>query len=132
MASLDNKELAYTNAIQIIKALTMAGFVPNYSSGLYKSRDRTEPCIGVKVVHTLYNRFKDRWFLELLYPDLLAWNTCVRDIMTASCGEVSGGDMLTPVLRVMTAGSGTTAATIKRPGLLCSAATRTSPSRRRM
>lgn len=83
MASLDNKELAYSNAIQIIKALTMAGFVPNYSSGLYKSRDRTEPCIGVKVVSTLYHRFKDRWFLELLYPDLLSWNTYVHAVHAA-------------------------------------------------
>lgn len=31
MASLIDRDLAYSNAIQIIKAKTVAGFVPNYS-----------------------------------------------------------------------------------------------------
>eukprot|EP01052_Picozoa_sp_SAG31_P053613 SAG31_NODE_13837_length_843_cov_1.120968_1_plen_237_part_00 len=54
MLSLDAKEFALSNLIQIIKARVMAGFVPGYSKGIEKTRDKTEPPIGSKVVHEIY------------------------------------------------------------------------------
>lgn len=75
MFSIDNKELAYANATEITKAITEAGFVPNcyYSNG-FKSRDRSQPPVGSLAVWSIYNRYKEKWFLELLYDELLTWN----------------------------------------------------------
>merc|ERR1712185_190767 len=50
MLSLDAKELAYSNLIQVTRSKTGRGFVPNYSAGGIKSQDRTEPPIGAKVL----------------------------------------------------------------------------------
>lgn len=75
MFSVDNKELAYANATEITKAITEAGFVPNcyYSNG-FKSRDRSQPPVGSLAVWSIYNRYKEKWFLELVYDELLTWN----------------------------------------------------------
>jgi hypothetical protein len=75
MASLDNKGLAYANAAAITRSITEAGFIPNYA-GPYNlgSPDRSQPPVGSYVVHKIYQRFPERWFLELLYDQLLSWN----------------------------------------------------------
>lgn len=75
MFSIDNKELAYANAVEITLAADGVGFVPNcyYSNG-YRSRDRSQPPVGSMTVWKLYERYHDRWLLELLYPRLLMWN----------------------------------------------------------
>jgi len=74
MASLDNKEIAYSNVIQISKSKTFAGFVPNFSSGLRKSEDRTEPPVGCKVVSEIYKKYKEKWLVEVVFDDLMGWN----------------------------------------------------------
>eukprot|EP01043_Picozoa_sp_COSAG02_P022723 COSAG02_NODE_1189_length_13995_cov_7.850101_9_plen_647_part_00 len=76
MLSLDAKELAVSNLIQIIKARVMDGFVPGYSKGIEKTRDKTEPPIGSKVVHEIYKRHGNDvlWVVELLFNDLLGWH----------------------------------------------------------
>jgi hypothetical protein len=75
MLSVDNRELAYCNAIEITLAADRCGFVPNFiCSNDYVSYDRSQPPVGSRTVWTLYERFGDRWFLELLYPRLLRWN----------------------------------------------------------
>ncbi len=75
MASLDFKELAYSNAIAITDALTERGFVPNLeaSNGL-KSFDRSQPPVGSMVCKLIYDRHQERWFLERVYDKLLTWN----------------------------------------------------------
>lgn len=75
MFAVDNKALAYANATEITKAITEQGFVPNsyYSNG-FKSRDRSQPPVGSLAVWTIYKTYKDKWFLELLYQELLTWN----------------------------------------------------------
>lgn len=75
MAALDNRELAYANAIEITHERTEEGFVPNESfvCGL-KSRGWSQPPVGSLIVNKLYQRFGDRWFLEELFDDLLSWN----------------------------------------------------------
>ena len=44
-----------------------------YSNG-FKSRDRSQPPVGSLVVWMLYKQYKEKWFLELLYKELLTWN----------------------------------------------------------
>ncbi|MDR1746050.1 MAG: hypothetical protein LBR49_02105 [Tannerella sp.] len=75
MLSAGNKELAYANAIEITDAITENGFVPNfYAVNNYKSRDRSQPPVGSLAVWTIYGKYKEKWFLELVYDNLLTWN----------------------------------------------------------
>ena len=75
MLSVDSKELAYANAVEITRGVTEDGFVPNfYTESNYKSRDRSQPPVGTLAAWTIYQKYKEKWFLELLYNDLLNWN----------------------------------------------------------
>ncbi|HEY1807407.1 MAG TPA: trehalase family glycosidase, partial [Acidobacteriaceae bacterium] len=75
LASIGDRDLAYTNALEILREETPQGFVPNYArAGNWKSSDRSEPPVGSITVLGLYRRFHDRWFLEDAYAPLLRWN----------------------------------------------------------
>ena len=75
LASIGDKDLAYANAIEILREETPQGFVPNYArAGNWKSSDRSEPPVGAITVLGLYKQFHDRWFLEDAYEPLLKWN----------------------------------------------------------
>lgn len=75
MQSLDNKELAYCNAIEITHTMTHDGFVPNYScQDNFKSFDRSQPPVGSMAVLMIYKRYRERWFLEEVYKSLVQWN----------------------------------------------------------
>ena len=75
MLSVDNRELAICNAIEITMATDKCGFVPNFkcSNDAY-SYDRSQPPIGSRAIWSIYEKYGDKWFLELLYPRLLRWN----------------------------------------------------------
>lgn len=75
MASLESKELAYANAVEITKHITPGGFIPNFA-GSYGSAsfDRSQPPVGSLVFKELYKKFQDKWLLEYVYDDLLKWN----------------------------------------------------------
>lgn len=75
LASIGDKDLAYANALEILREETPQGFVPNYArAGNWKSTDRSEPPVGSITVLDLYQRFHDRWFLEDAFTPLLRWN----------------------------------------------------------
>lgn len=75
LASIGDKDLAYANAVEILRESTAQGFVPNYArAGNWKSSDRSEPPVGAITVLGLYKKFHDRWFLEETYQPLLDWN----------------------------------------------------------
>lgn len=75
LASIGDKDLAYANAIEILREETAQGFVPNYArAGGWKSSDRSEPPVGAITVLGLYRKFHERWFLEDAYQPLLKWN----------------------------------------------------------
>lgn len=75
MYALFNKELAYANAIEITKAITPDGFIPNYQSPYGQtSFDRSQPPIGSKVIMEIYKKYKEKWLLEEVYQELLTWN----------------------------------------------------------
>ncbi|HEV2481341.1 MAG TPA: trehalase family glycosidase [Puia sp.] len=75
MCSWFNKDLAYANMIEITKAISEQGFIPNYQApfGNY-SWDRSEPPVGAILVLDMYKRFHEKWFLKEVYDELLAWN----------------------------------------------------------
>ena len=75
LAAIGNRDLAYANALEILRESTPAGFVPNYArAGGWKSVDRSEPPVGAITVLELYRRFHDQWVLRAAFPDLLRWN----------------------------------------------------------
>jgi len=74
MLSLDNKELAYANAIAITKEITDRGVVPNFAQPVLKSEDRSEPPVGAFVVREIYKNHKEKWLLHEVFEELLRWN----------------------------------------------------------
>lgn len=75
MAAMGNKELAYSNAIEITREKTENGFVPNYAYGTgVASRDRSQPPVGSAMCLAIYQQYQETWFLEEVYEDLLEWN----------------------------------------------------------
>ncbi|WP_202552375.1 MGH1-like glycoside hydrolase domain-containing protein [Ginsengibacter hankyongi] len=74
MLSLDNKDLAYSNAIAITKEITKRGFVPNFGSSKNKSEDRSEPPVGSLIVNEIYKKYHEKWFLKEVFDELLSWN----------------------------------------------------------
>ena len=75
MASLENRDLAYANLIEITSEQTDAGFVPNiaHASG-YTSEDRSQPPVGSTMLLEVYRRYREKWVPEMLYPVLKTWN----------------------------------------------------------
>jgi hypothetical protein len=74
LASIGDRDLAYANAIEILREETPQGFVPNFARPGWKSFDRSEPPVGAITVLGLYKQFHDRWFLEDTFAPLLSWN----------------------------------------------------------
>ncbi|MGN9909850.1 MGH1-like glycoside hydrolase domain-containing protein [Phytohabitans sp. LJ34] len=75
LAGLFSADLAYANAVEMTRALTPAGFVPNVEQGTgRRTYDGSQPPVGSLAALELYKRFGDRWFLEEVFPGLLSWN----------------------------------------------------------
>ncbi|MDP4250345.1 MAG: trehalase family glycosidase [Bacteroidota bacterium] len=75
MLSSFNKDLAYANAVEITKSITPDGFIPNYQSPFGNtSWDRSEPPVGSAIILWIYNKYKEKWFLNEVYDELLTWN----------------------------------------------------------
>ena len=74
MFAIDNKELAYSNAIAITKEITKSGFIPNFGAGLCNSEDRSQPPVGSFVIWKIYQNYPEKWFLEEVFDELLSWN----------------------------------------------------------
>ena len=74
MFAIDNKELAYSNAIAITKEITKSGFIPNFGAGLCNSEDRSQPPVGSFVIWKIYQNYPEKWFLQEVFDELLSWN----------------------------------------------------------
>lgn len=75
MLGLFNKGVAYANAIEITKAITPKGFVPNFQAPFYNvTFDRSQPPVGSMAISALYKKYGDKWLLEETYDELLSWN----------------------------------------------------------
>lgn len=76
-----SKELAYANLIEITRP-TASGNVPGFRTQDDSVQDRSKPFVGGLVLLKLYEKFKDKWIVELLFPDLLFWTNWIRDRRT--------------------------------------------------
>jgi putative isomerase len=75
LAGIGDRDLAYANALEILREETAQGFVPNYArAGNWKSSDRSEPPVGAITVLGLYEKLHDRWFIEDAFEPLMKWN----------------------------------------------------------
>ena len=75
MASMENRELAYANAVEITKAITPGGFIPNFTGSYGEtSYDRSQPPVGSLVFKELYRKYHEKWLLEYVFDDLMRWN----------------------------------------------------------
>lgn len=75
MLAVDQKEMAYANAIAITHSLTPDGFVPNLEASYgVKSFDRSQPPVGSMVCKLIFDKYGEKWFLEEVYDNLLSWN----------------------------------------------------------
>jgi hypothetical protein len=75
LASIGDRDLAYANAIEMLREETPGGFVPNLARpGGWKNFDHSEPPVGAITVLGLYQQFHDRWFLADTFEPLLSWN----------------------------------------------------------
>jgi len=69
-----DKDLSYANLWAITSEITPEGIVPNFTTGIYKSTDRSQPPVGSMVAREVYRKTGERWILDLLFDDLLKWN----------------------------------------------------------
>ncbi|MDZ7402329.1 MAG: trehalase family glycosidase [candidate division KSB1 bacterium] len=75
MYTLQSKERAFNEAIQMCREIDELGFVPNFSAPRnLKSRDRSQPPVGSMMVLEIYKKFPEKWFLEEVFDRLLTWN----------------------------------------------------------
>jgi len=74
MHSLNNKELAYANALAMTNEITDRGFVPNFASSVTRSEDRSEPPVGSFVIKEIYRKYREDWFVREVFDELLIWN----------------------------------------------------------
>ncbi len=75
MHSIESKELAYNEAIQMCNFIDELGFVPNYAGpNNVTSRDRSQPPVGSMCIKKIYQRHPEKWFLQYNFDKLLRWN----------------------------------------------------------
>lgn len=80
MCAIDCKELAYLNLYAIASRATPQGFVPNFatpggnSTFSCDSLDRSQPPVGSSVALRIFEKYREPWILELVYPYLKRWN----------------------------------------------------------
>ncbi len=75
MAAQYDKNLAYSNFIEITNEKTAGGFVPNVASATgFVTQDRSQPPVGSHVAVQIYEKYQEKWFLEKVFDDLYTWN----------------------------------------------------------
>jgi len=82
--SLYDKDLALGSAIEHIRNLTpgtngFGMYMPNYACPYGWRQEpplspRSQPPVGSQMTWEIYRRYKEKWFLEEMYPNLLSWN----------------------------------------------------------
>lgn len=72
--ALDNKDLAYSNAIAVTKGQKNFGQVGFIQWPHGTASTQSQPPVGALVCWMIYEKHKEKWFLEEVYTDLLAWN----------------------------------------------------------
>ena len=76
-SDLRGQELGFATFAQELGSKTEHGFVPNGANAAHKSRDRTEPIVGAKVLETFLVRFgveQTGWVIEWAFDQLFGWH----------------------------------------------------------
>jgi putative isomerase len=93
LAATGNRDLAYADALEILREETPQGFVPNYArAGGWKSFDRSEPPVGAITLLSLYRQFQEVWLLRDAFDALLRWNRWWAEHRSLSGYLVWGSD----------------------------------------
>jgi len=75
MLSTGCRELSYANAVEVCRSVDQLGFVPKSRCDHNSmTEDTSQPPVGSMNVWKIYERYGEKWFLELVYDRLLAWN----------------------------------------------------------
>lgn len=75
LAGLDNKELAYANAIAITHEIRELGFVPAYClTNGNKARGCSQPPVGAITIRDIYRHHGDSWLLDTTINELMTWH----------------------------------------------------------
>jgi Mannosylglycerate hydrolase MGH1-like glycoside hydrolase domain len=92
MLAVDEKELAYCSAIEITQEKTAEGFVPNCAAANgFATLDRSQPPVGSLIVHNIYKKYQELWFIEYLFDDLLGWNSWYVENRSVAEGVIGLG-----------------------------------------
>jgi len=75
LLSIDNKNLAYLQALESFREMIDGHFVPNGVNGSgRRTWDRSQPPVGSTSIWAIYSRWKEKWFIEAAWEPLLNWN----------------------------------------------------------
>ena len=76
MFAVDNKFHAYSNAILMTQSITKSGYVPYFTAAMSSENSPgiSRAPVGSLVCNMIYNKYKEKWFLDEVYDDLLTWN----------------------------------------------------------
>ncbi len=72
--ALDNKDLAYSNAIAVTNGINKLGAVGFTQMPGGRVSDQSQPPVGSAICWMIYEKYKEKWFLEEVYQGLLSWN----------------------------------------------------------
>ena len=72
--ALDNKDLAYANAIAVTQYPNENGNIGHYQMADGTVSLMSQPPIGSMIIWKIYKKYRDKWFLEEVYQNLLTWN----------------------------------------------------------
>ena len=75
MHTLESKDLAYNEVFELTRLIDELGFVPNYAGPKGEnSKDRSQPPVGSIMVKEIYKKYRENWFVEQNFEQLLKWN----------------------------------------------------------
>jgi putative isomerase len=72
--ALDNKDYAYSNAIAVTQGINKLDAVGFTQMPGNRISDQSQPPVGSTVCWMIYEKYREKWFLEELYQGLLSWN----------------------------------------------------------
>lgn len=97
--ALDNKELAYSNAIAITRGMNQFGYVGQWQMPGMVAQRISQPPVGSMICWKIYQKYHEKWFLEEVYNELLSWNRwweknrVYKEFLTWGCGKGDGHQM---------------------------------------
>jgi hypothetical protein len=96
---LGNRDLAFANAIAMVRAGDGLGFIPNWIGGTgCRTRDRSMPQVGGIVVREIHRRWRENWFLAEVFDGLLASNRWYAANRSSDGYICLGSNPFTPVV----------------------------------